>query len=206
MQIDVQPDFMADVNDLLMYVTGLSQDHVFRGNQSREVLPKEGDFAVFTPISQKRIGTNVSVLHGAKVPDSENAPETDTKLLQVDMQIDFWGADSFRYVQGLENFCHSLRCLTYLKEQKKDIRVLYASNPVDATLVDDTRQYIPRWTLMISICFAVSVTDEIPWIEDVAVVPNPRADLPPPGPDDPPYTEPDGNKLINVDVEYKGVI
>jgi hypothetical protein len=200
MQIDVQPDFMADVNDLLMYVTGLPQDHVFRGNQSREVLPKEGDFAVFTPISQKRIGSNIPVLHADNVPDDKNAPEVDTKLLQVDLQVDFWGDNSFKYAHGLETFCHALRCLTWLKESKKDIRVMYASNPVDATLVDDTRQYIPRWMLTISICFAVSDTDEVPWFEDVVVVPNPRADIP-----DPPF-EPNGVKLVNVDVEYKGVI
>ena len=48
MQIDTAPDFMADVYDLLYYVTGNSQ--IFRGNQSREVLPKDNDYIIYTPI------------------------------------------------------------------------------------------------------------------------------------------------------------
>ena len=85
MVIDNVVDFMTEVNDLLMYITGIPQERLFRGNQSREVLPRENDYIVYTPISQKRIGTNVAVLHAENVPDNENAPNTDTKLLQVDV-------------------------------------------------------------------------------------------------------------------------
>ena len=206
MVIDNVVDFMTEVNDVLMYITGIPQERLFRGNQSREVLPRENYYIVYTPISQKRRGTNVAVLHAENVPDNENAPNTDTKLLQVDVQVDCYGSKAFAYAEGIETFAGALRCNEWLQQSKMGMRVLYASDPIDATLVDDTRHYVPRWIVTLSIEFEVSVTDKIPWIEDVVVVPNPQADLPPPGPDDPPYTEPDGTKLKNVDIEYKGVI
>lgn len=206
MVIDSVVDFMTEVNDFLMYVTGIPQARLFRGNQSRAVLPRENDYIVYTPISQKRIGTNVAVLHAEDVADDKNAPNTDTKLLQVDVQVDCYGSKAFAYAEGIETFAGAFRCNEWLQQSKMGMRVLYASDPIDATLVDDTRQYVPRWIVTLSIEFEVSVTDSIPWIEDVVVVPNPQADLPPPGPDDPPYTEPDGTKLKNVDIEYKGVI
>jgi hypothetical protein len=206
MVIDSVVDFMTEVNDFLMYVTGIPQARLFRGNQSREVLPRENDYIVYTPISQKRIGTNVAILHAENVPDNENAPNTDTKLLQVHVQVDCYGSKAFAYAESIETFAGALRCNEWLQQSKMGMRVLYASNPIDATLVDDTRQYILRWVVTLSIEFEVSVTDNIPWIEDVVVIPNPQADLSPPGPDAPSYTEPDGTKLKNVDIEYKGVI
>ena len=206
MVIDNVVDFMTEVNDLLMYITGIPQERLFRGNQSREVLPRENDYIVYTPITQKRIGTNVAVLHAENVPDNENAPNTDTKLLQVDVQVDCYGKNAFAYAEGIETFSMAYRCNEWLKQSKMQMRVLCASEPLNATLVDDTRQYVPRWIVTLNIAIEVSVTDNIPWIEDVVVIPNPQADLPPPAPDDPPYKEPDGTKLKNVDIEYKGVI
>ena len=192
MVIDNIPDFMGDVYDWIVYVTGIDGGNVFRGNQSREVLPDDNDYIVYTPIAQKRIGTNIAVLHADDVPDDENAPDTDSKLLQIDLQIDCYGAKSFLYSEGIETFARSGRCNDWLKQTGAKIRVLYASDPFDGTLVDDTHQFIPRWIVTLSICTTVSDTDKIPWIEDVVVVPNPATPSNPPG-----------IKLKNIDIVYK---
>lgn len=188
MQIDVTPDFMADVYDLLYYVTGNSQ--IFRGNQSREVLPKDNDYIIYTPITQKRIGTNIATLHAEDVEPEDNAPETNSKLLQIDLQIDFYGVNAFSFAEGLETFSKAGRCNDWLKQNGKEIRVLYATDPVDATLVDETRQYINRWYTVLSICLTASVTDPIPWVEEIPVYATPE--------------EPArGTRLKNVDVDFK---
>lgn len=195
MQIDVAPDFMADVYDLLYYVTGNSQ--IFRGNQSREVLPKDNDYVIYTPITQKRIGTNIATLHAEDVEPADNAPEQNSKLLQIDLQVDCYGDKSFAYAEGLETFAGSGRCNDWLAQNGAGIRVLYASDPMDGTLVDDTRQYVTRWIVTLSICLTVSNTDSIPWIEEVEVNVAPKAE------DSPiPPSQQKGDKLINIDVVY----
>lgn len=195
MQIDVAPDFMADVYDLLYYVTGNSQ--IFRGNQSREVLPKDNDYVIYTPITQKRIGTNIATLHAEDVEPADNAPEQNSKLLQIDLQVDCYGDKSFAYAEGLETFAGSGRCNDWLAQNGAGIRVLYASDPMDGTLVDDTRQYVTRWIVTLSICLTVSNTDSIPWIEEVEVNVAPKA-----GDSPIPPSQQKGDKLINIDVVY----
>ena len=195
MQIDVVPDFMADVYDLLYYVTGNSQ--IFRGNQSREVLPKDNDYVIYTPITQKRIGTNIATLHAEDVEPTDNAPEQNSKLLQIDLQVDCYGDKSFAYAEGLETFAGSGRCNDWLVQNGAGIRVLYASDPMDGTLVDDTRQYVTRWIVTLSICLTVSNTDSIPWVEEVEVNVVPKAE------DSPvPPIEQVGAKMVNIDVVY----
>lgn len=189
-------DYMGEVNDLIMYVTDLPQSRVLRGNQSREVLPKTNDYCIYTAILRGRIGTNVATFSADDVPDDKNGTETDTTLTRIDIQIDFYGEKSPVYAQALETFARSYRCNQRLWQEKSPIRVLYASDPLDATLVDDTRQFVTRWTLTLSICAEFAVADSIPWIEDVNVIPNPHADG---GGGE----GKDGVKLINVDVNYR---
>jgi hypothetical protein len=197
MQIDNIPDFMGDVYDLLQYVTGIDSNRIIRGNQSREVLPKDNDYIVYTPITQKRIGTNIAILHAEEVESTDNAPEQNSKLLQIDLQVDCYGDKSFAYAEGLETFAGSGRCNDWLIQNGAGIRVLYASDPIDGTMIDDTRQYITRWIVTLSICLTVSNTDSIPWIEEVEVnvIPNEEDSPVPP-------IEQVGAKMINIDVVY----
>ncbi len=195
MQIDNIPDFMGEVYDLIQYVTGNS--NIIRGNQSREVLPTDNDYIVYTPITQKRIGTNIAILHAEEVEPTDNAPEQNSKLLQIDLQIDCYGDKSFAYAEGLETFAGSGRCNDWLIQNGAGIRVLYASDPIDGTMIDDTRQYITRWIVTLSICLTVSNTDSIPWVEEVEVnvIPNEEDSPVPP-------IEQVGAKVINIDVVY----
>lgn len=208
MVIDNVVDFMTEVNDLLMYITGIPQERLFRGNQSREVLPRENDYIVYTPITQTRIGTNVATLYADNVQPTQNAPETDQKLLQIDVQVDCYGSKAFAYAEGIETFAGSLKCINWLRQQKMSIRVLYASNPLDATLVDDTRQYVTRYVVTLSLAVPVSVTTLEPWIEEINVTPNsisePYDPENPAAPDDPtaPAYAKAGAHIKNIDVNY----
>ena len=196
MQIDNIPDFMSEVYDLIQYVTGNS--NIIRGNQSREVLPTDNDYIVYTPITQKRIGTNIAILHAEGIEPTDNAPEQNSKLLQIDLQVDCYGDKALAYAEGLETFAGSWRCNDWLIQNGAGIRVLYASDPIDGTMIDDTRQYITRWIVTLSICLTVSNTDSIPWIEEVEVNVIPKAE------DSPvPPIEQVGAKMINIDVEKK---
>lgn len=162
-----EPDFMSDVFDLISYVTGIDEKNIFRGNQSREVLPKDGNFSIFTPITRTRIGTNVTHFNGDDVPDSQDGVETDCSLIRADIQIDFYGEDAMRFAQGIETYASSLACNLRLWQNASKMRVLYASNPMDATLVDDTRQYVPRWITTLSVVFTTSVNINVPWFRDL---------------------------------------
>ena len=202
MCLNDMPDYMSAVYDLIAYVTGIDGGRIIRGNQSREVLPADNDYIVYTPITQQRIGSNVAVLYAEGVDPADNAPEVNTKLLRVNLQIDCYGDKAFAYAQGLETFAEAGRCNDWLNQSELGIRVLTCSDPIDGTLVDDTRQYIPRWITTLSICFESSVTDDIPWIEEVEVIPNPQADKPEPGPGPAPPAD-SGTILKNIDIEYK---
>lgn len=188
MRINPVPDFMTDVYDLLYYVTGNNQ--IFRGDQSREVLPTDNNYIIYTPIAQKRIGTNVVTFNAVGVEPEDNAPETDSKLLQIDLQIDFYGVNAFGFAEGLETFSKAGRCNDWLKRNGREIRVLYATDPVNATLVDETHQYVNRWYTMLSICLTASVTDFIPWIEEIPVYATPEELV-------------NGVRLRNIDVDFK---
>lgn len=163
------PDFMDDVNDLLLYVLDIDQDHLIRGNQSREVLPDDDNFCIFTPLRQKRIGTNITELDAVGVAVNKNAPCNDKKLVQIDIQIDVYGDEAYDKACGLETFCGSFQCNDWLIRNNMGIRVLYASDPVDLTYVDETEQYVQRWMVTMSICTTSEFTSKIPWLEDVTI-------------------------------------
>ena len=191
MQIS-QATFLDDVNDWLLHVTGISQDKLFRGFQSQEVLPADDDYIVYTPISQTRIGTNVATLHAENIDDDKNAPDVNQRLTRVDVQIDCYGDNAFDYASAIETFAGSLRCNEWLEQSNMALRVLYASNPMNGTLIDETAQFVPRWIVTLSVEIVSSVTDLIPWIEDANIDPNPEV-----------IVDKSAVKIINVDVQYK---
>lgn len=183
--------FLDDVNDWLMHVTEVSQARLFRGFQSQEVLPDDNDYIVYTPISQTRIGTNVATLNAVGVADKDNAPETNAKLTRVDVQIDCYGDNAFDYAHGIETYARSVRCNEWLQQNGMALRVLYASDQINGTMIDDTEQYVPRWIVTLSVEITLNVVEYIPWIEDVTVLPNPQEIIQ------------RGVKIINVDVQHK---
>jgi hypothetical protein len=188
-------DFMTEINDWLLFVTGLEQSQLFRGYQSREVLPADGAFVIYTPILQRRIGTNISTLYADGVDADKNAPNVDSKLLQIDVQIDCYGDDSFSLAETIETFAGSLSCNDWLRQQGFIARVNYASSPTNATLVDETRQYVERWTVVLTVTATADFEMLLPWLEDVTV--EVIDEKPPEG--EPPIKDKKGDKLINID-------
>ena len=188
-------------------MTGISQDRLFRGFQSQEVLPVDNDYIVYTPISQIRIGTNVETIDQGELDETKNATVTNAKLMRVDVQIDCYGDNSFDYAQGIETFARSARCNEWLNQSNMELRVLHASDPTNGTLIDETAQYVPRWITTLSVETTISVTDEIPWFNEVEIVindepePEPVKPQPLPEPPTPPPPEHNGIHFKNVDID-----
>ena len=54
-----EADYLAALHGYISSVTGLAGKKIFRGNQSREVLPKKGAYCIYTPLFRRRVGTNL---------------------------------------------------------------------------------------------------------------------------------------------------
>ena len=52
-----EADIMSEVYDFLAHVC--ENVPIIRGNQSREALPSDDDFIIYTPLYKRRVGTNV---------------------------------------------------------------------------------------------------------------------------------------------------
>lgn len=192
-----EADYMSEVNDLIIKITGLEQDRLFRGYQSREVLPADGTYIIYTPITRKRIGTNITSFDATTSDEDEDGAFTDASLVQVDIQVDVYGDEAVEKAQLIELMCHSPLCRAWLVSQGYSIRVLHATSPIDATYVGDTEQYIPRWTTTISTCFGSSVDNPQPWYEDVNIK-GTKID-----PATGELTPPSEAGVVNVDVFFK---
>lgn len=164
-----EAEYLDELNDLVIYVTGLEQERVFRGYQSREVLPADGTYIIYTPILRRRIGSNVTAFDASNVEVDKDGTFTDSLLVQVDVQIDFYGDEAVEKAQGMDLFAHSPLCRAWLVSQNFGIRVLHSTSPQDTTFVGETKQYIPRWTITVSICFGTHIETAQPWYEDVEI-------------------------------------
>jgi len=161
-----EAEYMDEVYDLILHVTGIGEERIFRGNQSREVLPDDDSFIIYTPILRKRIGSNIVNFDASWCKDDENGDYSDSVLTQIDVQVDFYGEDAERLAQSLEVFAHSCLCRAWLVAQNYDIRVLHCTEPQDLTHIAETRQYRPRWMITLSICFKSVLNNDVPWYED----------------------------------------
>jgi hypothetical protein len=164
-----EADFNSAVYDLIDYVTAYDSNVIYRGNQSREVKPPDNNYCVFTPITRKRVGTNIMQYDAAGKLDTENGDYSDIVLVTMDIQVDCYGEYADNEAQKLETFCQSLLCNSWLDYNNAGIRVFYTSSPVDATYIDDTKQYNKRYIITLSICFSAEISNGVPWFDDVRI-------------------------------------
>lgn len=162
-----EADFMTALHGFIQNVTGIDGNRVFRGQQSRMVLPKSGSYCIYTPILRHRRGTNVYTFDAAKKPDDKNGVDTLTALILVDVQVDFYGADAAQNAQAIEIASRSYRGTDYFKTAGVDVRVCTAENPRNLTGIDMSDQYEQRWSVTITTEINSALTQELPWFEDV---------------------------------------
>ena len=187
-----EADFMAALHGYIVAVTGLDGGVVFRGNQSRMVLPKKGAYCIYTPIIRQRRGTNVYDFDAEGLPDDKNGTDSLTALVLVDVQVDFYADYAAQNAQMLEIASRSYMGTNYFKAAGVDVRVCTAQNPRNLTGIDASNQYEERWSVTITTEINCGITQNLPWFEDVYF----RHRIP--GTEPPEYT--DG--IINVDAEY----
>lgn len=187
-----EADFMAALHGYIIAVTGLDGARVFRGNQSRMVLPKKGAYCIYTPIIRQRRGTNCYDFDAAGLPDNENGVDSISALVLIDVQVDFYADYAAQNAQMLEIASRSYMGTNYFKASGVDVRVCTAQNPRNLTGIDASNQYEERWSVTITTEINCGITQNLPWFEDVQI----RRVIP--GTDPPEYT--DG--IINVDAEF----
>ena len=186
-----EADFMLALHGFISSVTGLDATRIFRGNQSRMVLPKKGAYCIYTPIIRQRRGTNVYSFDAVGKPDDKNGVDSISTLVLVNVQVDFYADNAAQNAQALEIASRSYIGTDYFKqlETPVNVRVCTAENPRNLTGIDQSDQYEERWSVMITTEINAGITHELPWFEDVHF----RRKLP-----DGTYT--DG--FVNVDTEF----
>ena len=162
-----EADFMLAPHGYIANVTGLDGIRIFRGNQSRMVLPKSGAYCIYTPIIRQRRGTNVYAFDAEGLPDNENGVDTMTALILIDVQVDFYADNASANAQALEIASRSYIGTDYFKGEGVDVRVVTAQNPRNLTGIDASNQYEERWSVTITTEVNSSITANLPWFEDV---------------------------------------
>ena len=162
-----EADFMLALHGYIANVTGLDGIRIFRGNQSRMVLPKSGAYCIYTPIIRQRRGTNVYAFDAEGLPDNENGVDSITALILIDVQVDFYADNASANAQALEIASRSYIGTDYFKGEGVDVRVVTAQNPRNLTGIDASNQYEERWSVTITTEVNSSITANLPWFEDV---------------------------------------
>lgn len=164
-----EADFMTALHGYIVAVTGLDGARVFRGNQSRMVLPKSGAYCIYTPILRQRRGTNLYSFDAEGLPDDKNGTDSLTALVLVDVQVDFYADYAAQNAQMLEIASCSYMGTNYFKAAGVDVRVCTAQNPRNLTGIDASNQYEDRWSVTITAEINSALVQNLPWFEDVTM-------------------------------------
>ena len=162
-----EADFMSALHGYIAEVTGLDSGRIFQGNQSRIILPKTGEYCVYTPIIRRRRGTNVYNFDAAGVDDDTNGTDTMTALILIDVQVDFYDENAMIHAQALEIASKSYFGTDYFKQKNLDVRVCSAENPRNLTGIDASNQFEARWSVTITAEVNSQLSQGLPWFEDV---------------------------------------
>jgi hypothetical protein len=164
-----EADFMTALHGYIVAVTGLDGGVVFRGNQSRMVLPKKGAYCIYTPIIRQRRGTNLYRFDAEGLPDDKNGTDSLTALVLIDVQVDFYADYAAQNAQMLEIASRSYMGTNYFKAAGVDVRVCTAQNPRNLTGIDASNQYEERWSVTITAEINSALIQKLPWFEDVTM-------------------------------------
>jgi hypothetical protein len=161
-----EADYLSALHGYIVAVTGLDGGVVFRGNQSRMVLPQNGAYCIYTPIIRQRRGTNCYDFNAVDYPDNKNGVDSMTALILIDVQVDFYAEGAAQNAQMLEIASRSYMGTNYFKAAGVDVRACTADNPRNLTGIDASNQYEERWTVTITTEINCGMTNELPWFED----------------------------------------
>lgn len=162
-----EADFMTALHGYIAEITGMDGERIFRGYQSRMVLPKSGDYCIYTPILRNRRGTNVYNFDAAGMPDDENGVDTISALVLIDVQCDFYGSSAMLDAQAVEMASRSYLGTDFFRGQ--DVHVVSSEPPRNLTGVDQSNQYEERWSVTITVEVNSTIENSLPWFEDASV-------------------------------------
>lgn len=126
----------------------LDASHVRLGFDNQNPLPSDGnDFCVVTPISQRRVGTNIERWdrQGEEVLELR-------EYVEMSVQLDCYSTNLFdarRRAQTYETICRSSVGVEHFAEY--DIDCLYSEDCQNLSGVVDAAQYVSRWMVMLTL-------------------------------------------------------
>ena len=163
-----EADYMLALHGYINAVTDLDKTRIFRGNQSRMVLPKNGAYCIYTPIIRQRRGTNIYNFNAEGLPDNKNGADNITALILIDVQVDFYADGAAQNAQALEIASRSYIGTNYFKQLDTpvNVRVCTAESPRNLTGIDASNQYEERWSVTITTEINSAYTELLPWFED----------------------------------------
>jgi hypothetical protein len=156
-------DYMGALYDLIVECLTLAKlplaaDRIYRAWPNRVALPKgDNEFAVMTPISLVRRGTNVERYDGVK------EVVTLWALYLADVQVDFWGGGDkcLERAMALEIMARSPLSIGFMRERDLKVGVIDCPGGVkDLTTTGDADQYVRRAVVTIQLEFWNSLEAE----------------------------------------------
>jgi hypothetical protein len=162
-----EADYLTALHGFIADVTGLDGKVIFRGFQSRNVLPKKGAYCIYTPLFRERQGTNVYAFNADGKPDNENGVDSITALVLIDVQVDFYSSGAALNAQSLEIASCSYIGSDWFTGKGLDVRVCGADTPRNLTGIDQSNQYEERWSVKLTTEVNSTFENGLPWFEDV---------------------------------------
>ena len=193
-----EADFMTALHGYISSITGMDGKRIFRGYQSRMVLPKDGQYCIYTPIIRQRRGTNVYDFDAEGKLDTENGIDNISALILIDVQVDFYGENAMSHAQTIEIASRSYLGSNYFKQTGTDVRVCTATNPRNLTGIDTSNQYESRWMVTLTVEVNSTIASSLPWFVDVHF--RRAVEVIPPGGTEPIKVYKDG--FVDVDAEF----
>lgn len=165
-------DVYRAIYDFLTEYTApyLPKERFFRGAQSRMVIPKDNEFCIFHVINTSRIGTNVETFNASQAAEGEDGVSTIKVLYQTGIQVDYYSGDentARQRAEALSAFCRSGVATLFLENY--GVRCAFSDDPRDMASIDETNQFIDRWSITMYVQHWSQIDLRIPWFDSVGV-------------------------------------
>ncbi|WP_048996427.1 phage neck terminator protein [Burkholderia multivorans] len=126
---------------LRTFILPLVSCEVIKGLVNRAAMPA-GDFVAMTPVMAPPLATNVSTYSDVPGAGAQNVKRS----TRFDVQIDCYGATSAENAAIISTLLRSEYACQSFKASGFDVQPLYADDPKQMPIVDDSDQWLERWT------------------------------------------------------------
>lgn len=159
----------------LLRYSGLPEDLVFRGNQSRTAMPSGETFLVFTEIMKVpvSVGTEFFDVALGEKPEEDVGTWTVSPLHHITFQVDAWGDDGCQVLDRLKVLFKSGVGAEYFAKLRKGpldgVGVVSARAWMGTTTTDGTPEYATRATCDFVLSARLTESVDQDWAEHLDI-------------------------------------